>query len=36
MASPFPGMNPYVERAMVWHDFTLDSAWAAQFLAPVQ
>ena len=21
MASPFPGMNPYVERASVWHDF---------------
>jgi hypothetical protein len=21
MPSPFPGMNPYVERASVWHDF---------------
>src|ERR1700756_959812 len=21
MPSPFPGMNPYVERATVWHDF---------------
>src|SRR5207302_9938984 len=21
MASPFPGMNPYIERASVWHDF---------------
>jgi hypothetical protein len=21
MASPFPGMNPFVERATVWHDF---------------
>jgi Protein of unknown function (DUF4058) len=21
MSSPFPGMNPYVERATVWHDF---------------
>ncbi len=21
MPSPFPGMNPYIERASVWHDF---------------
>src|SRR5262245_65716731 len=21
MPSPFPGMNPYLERASVWHDF---------------
>ena len=21
MPSPFPGMNPYIERAGVWHDF---------------
>jgi Protein of unknown function (DUF4058) len=21
MPSPFPGMNPYIERATVWHDF---------------
>jgi hypothetical protein len=21
MPSPFPGMNPYMERASVWHDF---------------
>src|SRR2546423_411125 len=21
MPSPLPGMNPYVERASVWHDF---------------
>jgi hypothetical protein len=21
MRSPFPGMNPYIERASVWHDF---------------
>src|SRR5437868_6508398 len=21
MPSPFPGMNPYIERAPVWHDF---------------
>jgi Protein of unknown function (DUF4058) len=21
MPSPFPGMNPYIERALVWHDF---------------
>ncbi len=20
MPSPFPGMNPYIERASVWHD----------------
>src|SRR5258708_6225853 len=23
MPSPFPGMNPYIERAPVWHDFYL-------------
>jgi len=21
MPSPFPGMNPFIERAFVWHDF---------------
>src|SRR5437899_4269548 len=21
MPSPFPGMNPYIERASAWHDF---------------
>ena len=21
MASPFPGMNPYLEQETVWHDF---------------
>lgn len=33
MPSPFPGMNPFVERASVWHDFHKNwIPWAAESL----